>query len=75
MIRIEVYHHTGAHAVNLRVAARLARKIGSAVSLGHTVLVDYDRVLSVDPAFAATLLPVIDDSKVKVAGLPPHDIT
>jgi len=69
MIRIEIFHHTGAHAANLKVAARLARKIGSAVNLGHTVLVDYERVLSVDPAFAVTLLPVIDESKVKVAGL------
>ncbi len=73
MIRIEVYRHTGAHAANLQVAARLARKIGSAVSMGQTVLVDYDRVLSVDPAFAATMLPVIDESKVKVAGFPPRD--
>lgn len=72
MIRIEVYRHTGPHAANVKIAARVARKIQNAISVGHTVLIDYDRVLSVEPMFATTLLPVIDESKVKVIGMSPR---
>jgi hypothetical protein len=71
VLRIEVYKVTGRHATNGKVARRLNKKIKSLLSLGQTVLLDYERVEVIDDSFFATVLHLDDHRQIKVCGLTP----
>jgi hypothetical protein len=71
MQRFEVFFWTGKSAKNEKIARRLNRKLKSLLSLGQTVLLDYDRVEVIDDAFFSSVLNLADLGQVKVCGLSP----
>lgn len=72
MLRIEVFGLTGSYAKSVRVANRINRRIRRILSLGETVLVDYEHVLFVEDSFFSTALSLDDYRRIKVCGLPPE---
>ena len=71
MQRFEVFFWTGKSAKNQKIARRLNRKVKSLLSLGQTVLIDYERVEVIDDAFFSSVLNLVDLGQVKVCGLAP----
>ena len=71
MLRIDVFGLTGSYAKNARVAHRINRRIRRILSLGETVLVDYEHVLFVEDSFFSTALSLDHYDSIKVCGLSP----
>ncbi len=69
MICIILLEHTGATAINLKIARRLAQKVRGAQRNGHCVLIDCE---DVEPSqeFLEVLLKEARPEKVKFRGLP-----
>ena len=69
MINILLLQITGASAINLKVARRLARKVSGAQRIGHCVLIDCEDV-EVSEEFLQILVSVACADKTKFCGLP-----
>jgi hypothetical protein len=69
MRRVILLEHTGGGAQNLKVAARIVRKIEGAQRQGECLLVDCENV-EVSPEFLALLVAAAQPDKIRFCGLP-----
>ncbi len=69
MIRIILLQFTGASAINLKIARRLALKVSGAQRIGHCVLIDCEDV-EVSEEFLQVLVSVARADRTKFCGLP-----